>query len=341
MLDCARVAAGSSRSDLLTLEEADPQTLFSREGSGGNADNSAAYDRDVDLVRGQFDLSSGPQVDSLPAADWGIKESSMDVLDRLDQMIDERHLLKHPFYTKWAEGTLPHRSAAGVRAPVLRVRVGHAALPVGAPHAHRRQGRAPADPRQPVGRGARQGQPRRAVAALRGGHRRVARGRSVGARRTRPPRRSSTCTPSHERRAGREPASRRSTPTSARCRRSPARRSTGWRSTTAITDDRALKFFVVHGVLDIEHSGAEREMLGELAADADPEPIEEATRRALEAWWNFLSAVDQPCRGRRRSRTEKPRASRSGTGGRRVDGSSEPLPAPAGALPRPAVHCGE
>src|SRR3954469_6305396 len=22
-------------------------------------------------------------------------------------MIDERHLLKHPFYTKWAEGTLP------------------------------------------------------------------------------------------------------------------------------------------------------------------------------------------------------------------------------------------
>src|SRR5918995_2753825 len=31
----------------------------------------------------------------------------MEVLDRLDQMIDERHLLKHPFYTKWTEGTLP------------------------------------------------------------------------------------------------------------------------------------------------------------------------------------------------------------------------------------------
>jgi len=61
-----------------------------------------------------------------------------------------------------------------------------------------------------------------------------------------------------------------------------------------ITDDRALKFFVVHGVLDIEHSGAERKMLGELAADSDPDPIEEATGRVLEAWWNFLSAVDQP-----------------------------------------------
>ena len=31
----------------------------------------------------------------------------MELLDRLDAMIDERHLLKHPFYTRWAEGTLP------------------------------------------------------------------------------------------------------------------------------------------------------------------------------------------------------------------------------------------
>ena len=31
----------------------------------------------------------------------------MELLDRLDSMIDKRHLLNHPFYTKWAEGTLP------------------------------------------------------------------------------------------------------------------------------------------------------------------------------------------------------------------------------------------
>ena len=61
-----------------------------------------------------------------------------------------------------------------------------------------------------------------------------------------------------------------------------------------VTDARSLKFFKVHGVLDIEHSGAERKMLGELAADGDPAPIEDATDRALDAWWNFLSAVDQP-----------------------------------------------
>ncbi len=33
-----------------------------------------------------------------------------------------------------------------------------------------------------------------------------------------------------------------------------------------VTDARTLTFFKVHGVLDIEHSGAEREMLGVLAA---------------------------------------------------------------------------
>ena len=66
-------------------------------------------------------------------------------------------------------------------------------------------------------------------------------------------------------------------------------------STTASTTSARLTFFMVHGVLDIEHSGAEREMLGELAADADPGADRgRRPQRALEAWWNFLSAVDQP-----------------------------------------------
>jgi pyrroloquinoline quinone (PQQ) biosynthesis protein C len=61
-----------------------------------------------------------------------------------------------------------------------------------------------------------------------------------------------------------------------------------------VTDKRALRFFVVHGVLDIEHSGAEREMLGVLTEGADPAPVEQTTSRTLDAWWNFLSAVDMP-----------------------------------------------
>ena len=61
-----------------------------------------------------------------------------------------------------------------------------------------------------------------------------------------------------------------------------------------VSDRRTTSFFVVHGVMDVEHSGAERQMLGTLTVGVDPEPVEDATRRALEAWWNFLSAVDQP-----------------------------------------------
>ena len=30
----------------------------------------------------------------------------MDLLDRIDALIAERHLLKHPFYTKWKAGEL-------------------------------------------------------------------------------------------------------------------------------------------------------------------------------------------------------------------------------------------
>ena len=31
-----------------------------------------------------------------------------------------------------------------------------------------------------------------------------------------------------------------------------------------------------------------------LTADTDPQPVEQATSQALDAWWNFLSAVDMP-----------------------------------------------
>src|SRR6266568_3107607 len=34
----------------------------------------------------------------------------MKLLDRIDALIDERHLLTHPFYVKWSEGTLPREN---------------------------------------------------------------------------------------------------------------------------------------------------------------------------------------------------------------------------------------
>lgn len=60
-----------------------------------------------------------------------------------------------------------------------------------------------------------------------------------------------------------------------------------------IDDPRTLAFFTVHSTLDVEHSGAERSMIADLAPTAsDEEAVLAATRAALDAWWGFLDAVD-------------------------------------------------
>ena len=60
-----------------------------------------------------------------------------------------------------------------------------------------------------------------------------------------------------------------------------------------VDDPRTLAFFTVHSTLDVEHSGAERSMISSLAAtEADAEAVLAATRTALDAWWGFLDAVN-------------------------------------------------
>lgn len=67
----------------------------------------------------------------------------------------------------------------------------------------------------------------------------------------------------------------------------------GLRDRYGIDDARTLGFFTVHSTLDVEHSGAERSMIASLAtSEADEEAALAATRAALDAWWGFLSAVD-------------------------------------------------
>jgi pyrroloquinoline-quinone synthase len=67
----------------------------------------------------------------------------------------------------------------------------------------------------------------------------------------------------------------------------------GLRSHYGVDDARTLSFFTVHSTLDLEHSGAEREMIGSLAtSEADDEAVLTATSAALDGWWSFLSAVD-------------------------------------------------
>ena len=94
------------------------------------------------------------------------------VLERIDALIAERHLLKHPFYTKWREGTL---SREALQEYARQYYAFESTFPRLLSALHTRSedaARSAVDPGQPVGRGARRGQPRRDVAALRRGHRR-------------------------------------------------------------------------------------------------------------------------------------------------------------------------
>ncbi|MBA3687482.1 MAG: CADD family putative folate metabolism protein [Chloroflexi bacterium] len=60
-----------------------------------------------------------------------------------------------------------------------------------------------------------------------------------------------------------------------------------------IDDARTLAFFTVHSTLDVEHSSAERSMISDLAPTApDEEAVLAATRAALNAWWGFLDSVN-------------------------------------------------
>jgi pyrroloquinoline-quinone synthase len=217
----------------------------------------------------------------------------MDVLDRLDQMIDERHLLKHPFYTKWAEGTLPlealqeyarqyyaFESAMPRYLSALHTRTTDKAVRQEIldnlwDEEHGKENHAELWLRFAEGIGVSRDDvasatPNEATKALVDMYSEVTREAPVAA--------GVAALYAYERQVPQVAGSKID----------------GLEKHYGITDERALKFFVIHGVLDIEHSGNERRMLGELAADNDPEPIEEATANALEAWWNFLSAVDQP-----------------------------------------------
>jgi pyrroloquinoline quinone (PQQ) biosynthesis protein C len=67
----------------------------------------------------------------------------------------------------------------------------------------------------------------------------------------------------------------------------------GLREHYGIDGGPAAAFFEVHGELDVEHSAAERHIVA-AAPEGESEAILEATAEALDAWWDFLTAVDAP-----------------------------------------------
>ena len=217
----------------------------------------------------------------------------MDLLDRLDQLIDQRHLLNHPFYTKWADGTLPREA---LQEYARQYYAFESSFPRFISALHSRTERA--DVRQQMLDNLwdeEHGAENHAEMWLR-----FAEGIGVD----RDDVRSSERNDATQELVDLYTSLSREAPVEAGVaalyayeRQVPQVASAkidGLKKHFDVDDPRALKFFVVHGVLDIEHSGAEREMLGKLTADTDPAPVEQATEKALDAWWNFLSAVDMP-----------------------------------------------
>lgn len=220
----------------------------------------------------------------------------MNLLDRLDAMIDERHLLKHPFYTRWNEGTLPREA---LQEYARQYYAFESAMPrfLSALHArtadkavrqqildnlwdeeHGKENHAELWLRFAEGVGVSRDDiasatPNEATKALVDMYFEVTSGSSVAE--------GVAALYAYERQVPQVAGSKID----------------GLARHYGVDDKRSTKFFAVHGVMDIEHSNAEREMLGTLTEGADPQPIEAATQRALEAWWNFLSAVDQPAKG--------------------------------------------
>jgi pyrroloquinoline-quinone synthase len=217
----------------------------------------------------------------------------MDLIDRIDKLIDERHLLTHPFYTKWAEGTLPRealqeyarqyyafessfpRFLSAIHARTESAEVRQQLLDNLWDEEHGPDNHAELWLRFAEGvgverddvRSAKRNEATQALVELYG-----------ELSRTAPVAEGVAALYAYERQVPQVSGSKIE----------------GLKKHFGVDDARSLEFFVLHGELDIEHSGAEREMLRTLIADADPQPIEQAASRALDRWWDFLSAVDQP-----------------------------------------------
>ena len=216
----------------------------------------------------------------------------MDLIDQIDAQIRDRHLLSHPFYTRWREGTLPVEaiqeytrqyyafesafprllSAIHSRTddPVVRQSIlgnlwdeehgsaNHAELWL-------RFAEGMGVPREEV----REATPNSGTQGLMDAYWDLARNGSPAA--------AIAALYAYE----------------AQVPEVAAEKISGLRDRYGIDDARTLAFFTVHSTLDLEHSEAERDAIRRTAAtDGEFNAAREATSRALDAWWGFLDAVN-------------------------------------------------
>lgn len=214
----------------------------------------------------------------------------MDIQARIDATIERRHLLTHPFYTKWVTGTLPveaiqeyarqyfafessfPRFLSAIHARTERPEVRQSLLQNLWDEEHGADNHAELWLRFAEGMGVRRDQVLEArrsegTDALVGTYRELATGHPVAA--------GVAAIHAYEHQV----------PAVAEAKIDGLRRHYG------IDDERTLTFWEVHRELDVEHAGAERQILADLA-EAGPEQMLQATDRALDAWWAFLDGVD-------------------------------------------------
>jgi len=217
----------------------------------------------------------------------------MDLIDRIDALIAERHLLQHPFYVKWREGTLPTEA---IRDYTRQYYAFESTFPRLLSSIHARSARP--DVRQALLDNLwdeEHGEVNHAELWLR-----FAEGMGVSREEVRAASHNDgtrrlldtywRLTTDAEIAAGIAAlyAYEHQVPEVA------AEKIRGLIERYGIEDPRTLAFFTVHSTLDVEHADAERSMIASLAAEAGEDAVVEATREALDAWWGFLDAVDQP-----------------------------------------------
>ena len=216
----------------------------------------------------------------------------MDLLDRIDALIAERHLLTHPFYHKWREGTL---SREALQEYARQYYAFESTFPRLLSTLHSRSERP--DVRQSLLDNLwdeEHGEVNHAELWLRFGE-------GIGAERSSV--RSATLNAGTRALLDSYWSAVSDGPIAAgiaalyayegQVPEVATEKIRGLVEQYGVDDPRTLAFFTLHSTLDVEHSGAERSMIADLAPTAaDEEAVLASTRAALDAWWGFLDAVN-------------------------------------------------
>jgi pyrroloquinoline-quinone synthase len=223
------------------------------------------------------------------------RRSYVDLLDRIDALIAERHLLKHPFYADWRAGTLPREALQDYATQYYAF---ESSFPRFLSALHSRSDRP--DVRQSLLENLwdeEHGEVNHAEMWLRfgegiGADRVTVRG---GARHEA----TQALVDTYHELTTDAPLAAGIAALYAYEGQVPevaAEKLNGLRGWYGVEDARTLSFFAVHSTLDVEHSAAERDMIRALApTPADEDAAVEATGRALDAWWSFLDDVRAHC----------------------------------------------